>query len=106
MLFADSPAILDHHESDTSRQSSIYLGIMEPAIHVEVGLVVQCPFGTYCCTNLDGNEINRKDGRQGKEHNCTAEFGLACKLIQKNQSQKDANHSYPLIDSHISINVK
>ena len=47
-----APRILQHHEADAPRCSRIDLRVMEPAIHIRMGRVVQCPFGTHGSADL------------------------------------------------------
>ena len=45
MYDTDAPFVFNHHEADAAGEGNEELGIVEPAVHVEVGLVVQCPLG-------------------------------------------------------------
>ena len=106
VLLAYAPAVFDHHEADAAGQRSIELGIMEPAVHIQIGLIVQSPFGSHRSADLYGYEIDGKCQRHRKEGYATSEFCPAGKLIEKNQAQKDPEHGKPLIDCHISINME
>ena len=45
MFGIDAPFVFNHHEADAAGEGNEELGIVERAVHVEVGLVVQCPLG-------------------------------------------------------------
>ena len=79
---------------------------MEPAVHIEVGLVVQGPFCSGCGTDRDGDEISRQDSRNGEEHNHTAGLGTAGELIEKDQSDKDDNQHAPLGKGVSPVNME
>ena len=74
VLLAYAPAVLDHHEAYTSRKGGIELGIMEPAVHIDIGLVLESPLCATGRSNLDCNKINRQNCRKGKEHYRTAKL--------------------------------
>ena len=106
VLLAYSPLVLNHHEADAPGEGGIELGIMKPAVHVEIGLVLQRPFRTGRDTDLNRDEIGRQSQRKREEHHGSAEFCLPCKFVEKYESDEDSEHGNPLIDSHVSVNME
>ena len=106
VLLTDTPLVLDHHEANAPGESGIEFRIMEPAVHIEIGLVVERPFSTGRDPNLDCDEVGSESQRKREEHHGSAEFCPPCKFVEKYESDEDSEHGNPLIDSHISINME
>ena len=53
-----SPMVLQDHKSDTACSCRIQFRIVEPAVHMYVCIIVQCPFRTGCCPDIDGDKIH------------------------------------------------
>lgn len=66
-LLAYAPFVLKHHKADTACCCRIKLGIMEPTVHINMSLVIQCPFCSCFCTYGNSNKVNRQRRRKNKE---------------------------------------
>ncbi len=88
-LCADTPLILKHDETYTADICCIELSIMEPTIHVDVCVIVNCPINASASCNCDNDEINSKCERQNNENCDSAEFGATSDFVHDNQTSKD-----------------
>ena len=92
-----SPRVLDRHEADTSGQCRIYLGVMEPAVHLGMGRIGERPLHSHSGANLNDQTIDRHSTRHAEEEKHTASFCAARYLIQKDQSNENHCQTEPLI---------
>ncbi len=106
MLCTDTPFVLDHHEADTAGRCSIQFGIVEPALHVDVSLVLKCPLCSGLHTNPDSHEVGCEGQRNGQEGDDTAKFCPTGKLVEEDEAQKDHNQHSPLRKGMLSVNLK
>jgi len=74
MLLTDTPSILYQHKTDTAGQGSIKLRIMEPPVHIQVGLVLKCPLRSLSGRHGNHDKIDSKRRRQDSEHEKPSEF--------------------------------
>ena len=88
----NSPFVFQHHKTNTPCCCSIQFCIMEPACHMYISIVIQCPFCAICCTDIDCDEIHCKYSRNSSKTDQTADFCTSCEFICKNKSGK---HQYP-----------
>ena len=106
MLGADAPFVLDHHKADAAGEGGVEFCVVEPAVHIEVGLVVECPFGTGAGTDGDGYEVNGQGQRDGQEGDDTAHLGATGKFIPEDEAGQNHQHHTPLQQRISAINVK
>ena len=106
MLGTDPPLVLDHHEADTSSKGCIQLGIVEPSVHIQMRLVLQCPFRSVGRTDGDSDEIDGQESRNDKEHDGTASLGAASKFIQEDEAEKHDQQHPPLSKGVSPINLE
>ncbi len=79
---------------------------MEPALHVNVCLILKCPLCSVPYTDPDGKEVYGKCKRDCKESDDTAKFGAAGELIEEDEAQKDHDHHPPLGKGVCPINLE
>ena len=96
VLCTDTPFVLDHHEADAPCGSRVELGIMEPALHVDMGLVLKRPLRAAAYSEPDGKEVDGEGQRDYEEHRDAAEFCTACEFIEEDEAQKDHQQHPPL----------
>ncbi len=101
-----APFIFDDHEADAADCCGIQLCVMEPAVHVNISIVVECPFRTVCRADIDCNEVCAQSNRKSNKAGDSAEFCSACKLICKNKPGKDQQPAEQLIAGRLSVNFK
>ena len=53
-----SPVIFNDHKPETSGKCCVYLGIMEPAVLIYVGWIIDGPFLSVCYANRNCNAID------------------------------------------------
>ena len=94
MFGADAPFVLDHHEADTAGKGGVQLGIMEPAVHVQVSLIFEGPGCSGAGTDGDGYEIAGEQDGNDEESDDAAQFGTAGELIEEDEAcEYDKQHS-------------
>ena len=101
MFGTDAPFVFDHHKTDTACKGSVKLGIVEPSVHVNMRLVVDSPIRAHACANVDGNEINGQDNRNGEKGNKTAEFRTASELVEQDKAYE--NDEQKRLDANIGL---
>ena len=101
-----SPVVLQYHKSDTSCCCCIQLCIMEPAVHVHICIIIQCPVGSHCCANIDSDKVHAKCCRKDQETGNTARFGSSCDFIHYDKSGKYQQPSKKLPSGCLSIDLK
>ena len=106
VLGADAPFVLDHHEADAAGEGGVELGVVEPAVHVDVGLVVHGPFGTAVGSDGDGHEVDRQQYRYDEEGDGTAQLGAARKLVPEDQACQHHQQHPPLCKGISPINLE
>ena len=106
MLGADAPLVLDHHEADAPRGGGVELGIVEPAVHVDVGLVVQRPLGSRTGSDGNGHEVDRKQYRDNKKGDGTSHLGATGEFVPENQACKDDKQHSPLNKGISPVNLE
>ena len=90
------PVIFNDHKSDTTGQRRVKLGIMEPAVHMYISLIVQRPFRSLRRAHVNRNKINCQHRRNRKEADSASEFGSPRDLVHKNQTCKYHNPAHKL----------
>ena len=55
VFFTDSPFVFNHHKAYAADIGSIKFCVMEPAVHMNIGGVVESPFGSPCGAGIDGD---------------------------------------------------
>ena len=103
---ADAPLVLEHHEADAAGGGGVELGIVEPAVHVKVGGVVQRPLGTHGGSHIDGHKVHRQRGGQNQKEENTALFRPAGDLVGENQSRKYQQPAQKLEPCPFAVDLK
>ncbi|CRH94216.1 Uncharacterised protein [Chlamydia trachomatis] len=62
---------------------------MEPAIHVQVGRVIERPLHTLSSTYVDRNEIDRQNSRQHKETEDASHLCATRDLIRSDEGSEN-----------------
>ena len=106
VLCADTPFVLDHHEADTAGESRIELGIVEPAVHVNVGLVLKSPACATAYADCYGHKVDGEGQRNDKERDDAAEFGTTGEFIEEDKAQQDHDEHTPLCEGVRSPNLE
>ena len=79
---------------------------MEPAVHVGVGLVVQCPLGAIGCADIDGDKIHCQHSRQRQEADDTTGLGAAGKFIGQHQAGEHQHETQQLIAGSLAVELE
>ncbi len=79
---ANAPFVLDHHKADTSGCCCIKLGVVEPSLHVDMGLVFQRPLCSVADAKPDGEEIGCQSNGDNQKCKDAAELGATGKLVK------------------------
>ena len=103
---ADAPLVLEHHEADAPGGGGIELGIVEPAVHIGVGLVVQGPFRAGPCADGDGDEIHRQRSGQHQKADDAAGFGAAGEFVGQYQPGKHQHKAQKLIHGGFAVDLE
>ena len=101
-----SPVVLQYHKSDTSCCCRIQFCIMEPAVHVYISVIIQCPIGSHCCSDIDSDKVHAKCCRKDQETGNTARFGSSCDFIHYDKSGKYQQPSKKLPSGCLSVDLK
>ena len=79
---------------------------MEPAGHVNVGLIVQSP-GCACSSRcINRNKVHCENGRYDYKHKNTACFCPSGNFVGNYQTRKYKNPSDELVNRVIPVNLK
>ena len=106
MLGTDAPFVFDHHKADTSGGSGIELGVVEPALHIDVGLVLQRPLRTVAHAHGNGEEVGRQGDGDDQEGEDAAELGATGELVEQDETHKDDEQHPPLGQGVSPINLE
>ena len=106
VLLADAPLILDHHEADAADGGGIELGIVEPAVHVQIGGVIHCPACAHGSAHGHSDEVHRQCPRQSQEEENAALFGAPGNLVGENQPQEHQQPAQQLVARFVSVDLK
>jgi len=106
MFGADTPFVLDHHKTDTACEGGIQLGIVEPAVHVDMSLVVNSPVGSGASTDGNSHEIDGQNDGNSEESDDTAEFSATGKLVEQDETYEDDEQHSPLSQGTSPINLE
>ena len=106
LLLSHAPLILEHHKADAAGGGSIELGIVEPAVHVQVGGIVQCPLRPHGRSHIDGHKVNGEHPRQNQEAQNSSQLAAAGKFIGGNQAQEDQQPAQQLITGSFSVDLE
>ena len=79
---------------------------MEPALHIDMRLVLQGPLRPGAHADGDGQEIGGEGDRNGKESDDSAEFGAAGEFIEEDEADEDDQEHPPLGESVFAIDVE
>ena len=105
-LFADAPLVLEQDETDTAEVGGIELRIVEPPVHIHVGLGVQGPFRPLADPHLDGDEVYRQEDRQTDKNGKASGLGPSGDLIEENEREDMEEHDAPLPQRPVSIDLE
>ena len=103
---ADAPFVLDHHKADAAGERGVELGVVEPAVHIDVRLVGECPLGSGAGSDGDGHEIDRQDDRDDEKGDDAAGFGATGKLVEQDETHEDDEQHPPLGQGISPINLE
>ena len=106
LRLADAPLVLEHHEADAPGGGGVQLGIVEPAVHIGVGLVVQGPFRAGPCADGDGDEIHRQRSGQHQKADDAAGFGAAGEFVGQHQPGKHQHKAQQLVQGGLAIDLE
>ena len=106
VLFADAPLILDHHKADAANGCGIELGIVEPAVHVEVGGVVQSPTRAHGSADGYGDEVHSQCAGKCKEEENAAFLGAPGDLVGEDQSQEHQQPAQKLAARFVPVDLE
>ena len=98
--------ILQNKEADAACGCGVKLGIVEPAVHVEIRGVVERPLGTRGGSRVNRDEVCGKNSWNHQEARDAADFRASCDFVEPDEGQKHDDPSNPLIYSVVAINVK
>ena len=79
---------------------------MEPALHIDVGLVLQRPLLTGPDAEPDGEEVNGEGQRDGQERDNAAGLGPAGEFIQEDKAEKNDQQHPPLGESVFAVDLE
>ena len=79
---------------------------MEPAVHVQVGGVIQRPLSPHRGSHSHRNEVDRQACRQNQEAEDAALLGTAGQLIDKNEPHKNQQPSEQLPAGVFAVDLK
>ena len=106
LRLADAPLVLEHHEADAPGGGGVQLGIVEPAVHVAIGLVVQGPLRPGVCADGNGDEIHRQHGGQHQKADDAAGLGAAGELVGQHQPGKHQHKAQQLVQGGLAIDLE
>ena len=101
-----SPVVFEDHEPDTPGQGRIELGIVEPAVHMHIGLVIQSPLRPLCRSHIDGDKIDGQRRRNRKKTDAPSRLRAARKLVHEDQPRKNHDPAKDLPNCPSVINLK
>ena len=104
--FADGPLVFQHHKADAAQCRGIELEIMEPAVHVDIGGIIQRPLGTHSSAYINGDKVNSQTCGQNQEAGNAAPFCPACKFIGESQTHKYHQPAKKLETGGFAINLE
>ena len=105
--FADrAPLVFEGHKADAADGGRVELGVVEPAGHVHVGRVVECPVGAHCGGGVDGDEVDGQHSRDDEEGDDAAGFGATSQFIGANKAAEDEYPANPLVDGVVAVDLK
>ncbi len=79
---------------------------MEPAVHVDMRLVVNRPFSSGACSDGDGHEIDRQDDGDDEKGDDAAGFGATGELVEQDETHEDDEQHPPLGQGVSPINLE
>ena len=79
---------------------------MEPAVHVDIGGIIQRPLGTHSSAYINGDKVNSQTCGQNQEAGNAAPFCPACKFIGENQTHKYHQPAKKLEAGGFAINLE
>ena len=91
LVLAQAFLVLEHHKADAAGAGGVQLCVVEPAVHVLVGLVVQRPGLAHSRAHGDGDEIGRQSPQHHTEDCNAALLGLPCDLVGDDQAREYQN---------------
>ena len=106
MLGTDAPFVLDHHKADTSSGGGIELGVVEPALHIDVGLVFQRPLRAVAHAHGNREEVGRQGDGDDQEGEDAAELGATGELVEQDETHEDDEQHSPLSQGISPINLE
>ena len=106
LRLADAPLVLKHHKANTAGRGGVELGVVEPAVHVQVGGIVQRPLSAHGCAHINGYEVDGQRPGQNQEKEDTALFCPSGDLIGENQTQKYQQPAQKLETGPFAVDLK
>ena len=79
---------------------------MEPAVHIGVGGVVECPLRARCCTDCDRDEVYGEHCRQNEEADDASSLAAPGKLIYQDKCDEHNRPTDPLEDGVVAIDLE
>ena len=101
-----APFILQHHKPDAARGGGVQLGVVEPAVHMRVGGVVQRPLRAHGRARVNGDKIYRQCGGKRQEEEDTALFGAAGQFVGRDEAHKDESPAQKLEAGVFAVDLK
>ena len=101
-----APAILQRHEADAADGCGVELCVVEPAVHIGVGGVVEGPLRAGGRAYANGNEVDRQDGGYYQEADDSARFGAAREFVHEDEAHEYDDPSDPLEDGGVAVDVE
>ena len=101
-----SPVILQNKEADAARGCGVKLGIVEPAVHVEIRGVVERPLGARGSSRVNRDEVCGKNSWNHQEARDAADFRASRDFVEPDKGEEYDDPSNPLVYSGVAVNVE
>ena len=95
-LAEGAPLVLDDHEADAAGEGGVDLGVVEPAVLVDVRGVVDGPVLALRHADGDGDAVDGHRDRSGAEDDEAADLGAAGELVEQDEADEDQHPAQEL----------